>query len=70
MIAERRGEWTYVLLAGPRTERYCLMPEGLVGDENPVEHRDGRVHGGHSTARTTSRPPRPRLSDLFIESQS
>lgn len=25
-IAERRGEWTYVLLTGPRAEASCLMP--------------------------------------------
>jgi len=30
-IAERRGEWTYVLLAGPETEAACLMPDDSVG---------------------------------------
>jgi hypothetical protein len=30
-VAERRGGWTYVLLAGPRTEIVCLMPDDLVG---------------------------------------
>lgn len=46
VIAERRGEWTYVLLAGPRTERHCLMPEGLVEHQNPAEHRTEGFMGG------------------------
>ncbi len=32
-VAERRGEWTYVLLAGPRSQASCLMPDDLVGQE-------------------------------------
>jgi hypothetical protein len=32
-VAERRGGWTYVLLAGPRTEAICLMPDDLVGQD-------------------------------------
>lgn len=36
VIAERRGEWTYVLLAGPKAEATCLMPEGLVDQEDPA----------------------------------
>jgi hypothetical protein len=39
-VAERRGEWTYVLLAGPGTEATCLMPDDLVGQEDPVGKRD------------------------------
>ncbi|MFL6159509.1 MAG: hypothetical protein ACJ72D_25780 [Marmoricola sp.] len=34
-VAERRGGWTYVLLAGPRTEVVCLMPQDLVGQDHP-----------------------------------
>lgn len=30
-VAERRGEWTYVLLAGSGAEAICLMPDDLVG---------------------------------------
>jgi hypothetical protein len=30
-VAERRGEWTYVLLDGQGTEAACLMPHDLVG---------------------------------------
>ncbi|WP_162602283.1 hypothetical protein [Nocardioides daejeonensis] len=32
-VAERRGDWTYVLLAGAGTESICLMPNDLVGQE-------------------------------------
>jgi hypothetical protein len=34
-VAERRGGWTYVLLAGPGTEAVCLMPEDSVGQNIP-----------------------------------
>lgn len=30
-VAERRGEWTYVLLASPGREVICLMPDDLIG---------------------------------------
>ncbi len=32
-VAERRGEWTYVLLTGPGSEAVCLMPDDLVGQD-------------------------------------
>ena len=32
-VAERRGGWTYVLLASPRTEAVCLMRDDLVGQD-------------------------------------
>lgn len=42
VIAERRGGWTYVLLAGPDSEATCLMPEGLVDQEDPAaDAREG-----------------------------
>lgn len=34
-VAERRGGWTYVLLAGPETEAVCLMPDDSVGQNIP-----------------------------------
>lgn len=37
-IAERRGEWTYVLLAGPGIEAICLMPDDSVG--RPIANGD------------------------------
>lgn len=33
LIAEQRGQWTYVLIGGPRTQAACLLPNGLVGAE-------------------------------------
>lgn len=42
VIAERRGGWIYVLLAGPDSEATCLMPEGLVDQEDPAaDAREG-----------------------------
>jgi hypothetical protein len=32
-LAERRGGWTYALLAGPGKEAICLMPDDLVGQD-------------------------------------
>jgi hypothetical protein len=45
-LAERRGEWTYVLLAGPGTETVCLMPDDLVGQDHPSR---GAFFGGYDT---------------------
>jgi hypothetical protein len=33
LITERRGEWTYVLIAGSEGEGACLMPNDLVGQD-------------------------------------
>lgn len=50
MIAEGRGEWTYVLLASPQTEAGCLMPDGLLDQQDPVGHtREGFVGHHEST---------------------
>ena len=38
-VAERRGEWTYVLLAGPGTQAACLMPNDHVG-QKPFDRED------------------------------
>ena len=46
-VAERRGEWTYVLLAGPGTEAICLMPDDLVGQEKPADHKDEGFFGSY-----------------------
>ena len=35
VIAERRGGWTYLLLAGPHAEAACLMPDELVRQSGP-----------------------------------
>lgn len=39
VLAERRGEWTYVILVGPGSEGSCLMPGGLVGQPDPTAQR-------------------------------
>jgi hypothetical protein len=49
VIAERRGGWTYVLLAGPQAEGACLMPDGLVGKEDPADHRGEGFFGTYDT---------------------
>ena len=54
-VAERRGEWTYVLLAGPGTEAICLMPDDLVGQEDPADHKDEGFFGSYDT--DTVAPP-------------
>jgi hypothetical protein len=51
-VAERRGEWTYVLLAGPGTEATCLMPDELVG-QGPTDRED--FFGSYDTDTVT--PP-------------
>ncbi len=54
-VAERRGEWTYVLLTGPRAEAACLMPDDLVG-QVPTERGD--FFGSYDTD-----PPAPPTPD-------
>jgi hypothetical protein len=39
VIAERRGGWTYVLIAGPQAQGACLMPDDLVGQERPADQK-------------------------------
>jgi|tagenome__1003787_1003787.scaffolds.fasta_scaffold20987833_6 hypothetical protein len=51
-VAERRGGWTYVLLAGPATEAVCLMPDDLVG-QDPTARED--FFGSYDTDRVA--PP-------------
>ncbi len=49
MIAERRGDWTYVLFGGPNSEGACLMPEGLVGHQDPADHKKEGFFGDYDT---------------------
>lgn len=51
-VAERRGGWTYVMLASARTEAICLMPDDLLG-QDPTGH--GRFFGSYDT--DTPAPP-------------
>lgn len=56
-VAERRGGWTYVLLAGPRAELICLMPDDLVG-QDPTDRRSFFGTGAPATAPSTLDPDR------------
>jgi threonine dehydrogenase-like Zn-dependent dehydrogenase len=49
VIAERRGGWTYVLIAGPQGEGTCLMPDDLVGRQDPADHSEEGFFGGYTT---------------------
>lgn len=49
VIAERRGGWTYVLIAGPKSEGFCLMRDDLVGNQDPADHREEGFFGGYTT---------------------
>ena len=49
VIAERRGGWTYVLIAGPQAEGTCLMPDDLVGRKDPADHTEEGFFGGSTT---------------------
>ena len=48
VIAERRGEWTYVLIAGPKVKASCLMSDDLVRQKDPADHGAG-FFGNYST---------------------
>lgn len=45
LVAERRGEWTYVLISEPKAEATCLMRNDLVG-QDPAGHE---VFGNYDT---------------------
>ena len=47
--AERRGEWTYVLIAGPRAEAACLMPEDRVSSQDSADGGEGGFFGSYDT---------------------
>ena len=64
-VAERRGEWTYVLLTGPGTEAICLMPNDDIG-KNPST--GGGVFGSYSPS---DAPAPPTLApDRIVENTS
>jgi hypothetical protein len=47
--AERRGEWTNVLIAGPQAEGACLMRDDLVGNPHPADRKDAGFFGSYDT---------------------
>jgi len=64
-VAERRGNWTYVLLSGGRAEGMCLMPNDMIG-KNPSS--SGHLYGGNYS---TDVAPPPRLApDRIAEKTS
>jgi hypothetical protein len=49
VIAERRGGWTYVLIASPEAEGACLIPDDLVGRQDPADHKEEGFFGSYTT---------------------
>jgi hypothetical protein len=47
LIAERRGDWTYVLLGDSHTETACLLPKG-VGGKDPADY-EGKFFGSYDS---------------------
>src|SRR3954454_10838572 len=66
VIAEQRGGWTYVLIAGHKSEGFCLMPDDLVGRQDPADHKKG-FFGGY-TADPVEAPTLAR--DRIVETES
>jgi hypothetical protein len=67
VLAERRGGWTYVLIAGPKSEGFCLMPDDLVGHQDPADHREGGFFGGYTTDPVEAPTP---ARDRIVEFES
>lgn len=68
LLAEQRGEWTYVLLGGPHTEGHCVMPDDLVGERDHAKI-DGNYFGGYSpdVARTHVARDKIRETESMID---
>ncbi len=67
VIAERRGGWTYVRIAGPNSEGFCLMPDDLVGHQDPANHREEGFFGGYDTDPVEAPTP---ARDRIVEFES
>ena len=67
VIGERRGGWTYVLIAGPKSEGFCLMPDDLVGHQDPADHREEGFFGGYTTDPVEAPTP---ARDRIVEFES
>ena len=66
VIAERRGEWTYVLIAGPTSEGACLMADDVVRQKVPERHE-----GGFMGSYDTDPPAAPTLPrDRIVQTES
>jgi hypothetical protein len=66
-IAERRGEWTYVLIVGSAGEGACLMPNDLVGQGVPADR--GAFFGSYDPASDVVDVPTP-ARDRIVETTS
>lgn len=67
VIAERRGGWTYVLIAGPKAEAACLMPDDLVGHQDPEDNRNEGFFGTYDTDPVEAPSP---ARDRIVETDS
>jgi hypothetical protein len=67
VIAEQRGGWTYVLIAGPEAEGVCLMPDDLVGHQDPAKHKEEGFFGGYTTDPVEAPTP---ARDRIVETES
>ena len=65
--AERRGEWTYVLIVGSQAEGACLMPDDRVGQQHPAGHEVGGFFGSYDS--DPGQPPTP-ARDGLVETES
>ncbi|CAN5410059.1 hypothetical protein BH10ACT10_BH10ACT10_14450 [soil metagenome] len=65
--AERRGDWTYVLLAGPRAEGACLMRGDLVGEHDLANHPKEGFFGSYDTDPVEAPTP---ARDRIVETES
>lgn len=64
-VAERRGEWSYLVLTGPGTEAICLMPNDDIGKNAGTR---GGVFGTYSPS---DAPAPPTLApDRIVENTS
>jgi hypothetical protein len=65
LVAERRGDWTYVLVGGPHTEAACLLPDDLVG--RPSADFEGKFFGQYDG----DAPPAPQVApDRILETMT
>jgi hypothetical protein len=66
ILAERRGDWTYVLLAASHTEAACLLPNDVVGGQDHSDY-EGKIFGNYDP----DEPPAPRVArDRIRETMS
>jgi hypothetical protein len=67
VIGERRGGWTYILLAGSGEEGSCLMPDDFVGASAVKARRSGGFFGHYDP--NPPKAPTP-ARDNIIETES